>query len=95
MDAGAVLDFRMAWLGLPLRWRMFIREWDPPYRFVDVQVNGPYARWTPISTLETGGDMARGPRDVPAAGGPLGARGACVSVRPQGCRARGRFGSSG
>ena len=45
MDAGAVLDFRMAWLGLPLRWRMFIREWDPPYRFVDVQVNGPYARW--------------------------------------------------
>src|SRR2546425_625372 len=45
MAAGAVLEFRIAWLGVPLRWRMFVREWDPPYRFVDVQVNGPYARW--------------------------------------------------
>jgi len=45
MEAGAVLDFRLAWLGLPVRWRLFVREWDPPYRFVDVQVRGPYARW--------------------------------------------------
>ena len=45
MAAGAVLEFRIVWLGVPLRWRMFVREWDPPYRFVDVQVNGPYARW--------------------------------------------------
>ena len=45
MEAGAVLDFRVAWLGVPLSWRLFVREWDPPYRFVDVQVNGPYARW--------------------------------------------------
>jgi ligand-binding SRPBCC domain-containing protein len=41
----AVLDYRLAWLGLPLRWRAFIREWDPPARFVDVQVRGPYDRW--------------------------------------------------
>ena len=45
MAAGAVLEFRIVWLGVPLRWRTFVREWDPPYRFVDVQVNGPYARW--------------------------------------------------
>lgn len=45
LAAGAVLDFRMRWLGLPLSWRAFIREWDPPYRFVDVQVRGPWARW--------------------------------------------------
>jgi ligand-binding SRPBCC domain-containing protein len=43
--AGAVLDFRIVWLGLPLRWRTYIREFDPPYRFVDVQVRGPWARW--------------------------------------------------
>jgi ligand-binding SRPBCC domain-containing protein len=45
MTAGAVLDFRLRWLGLPLAWRTFVREWDPPYRFVTVQVRGPYARW--------------------------------------------------
>jgi ligand-binding SRPBCC domain-containing protein len=45
LAAGAVLDFRIVWLGLPLRWRTYIREFDPPYRFVDVQVRGPWARW--------------------------------------------------
>lgn len=45
LAAGAVLDFRVSWLGLPLRWRSYIREYDPPYRFVDVQVRGPWARW--------------------------------------------------
>jgi ligand-binding SRPBCC domain-containing protein len=45
LAAGAVIDFRIAWLGVPVRWRAFIREWDPPFRFVDVQVRGPYARW--------------------------------------------------
>jgi ligand-binding SRPBCC domain-containing protein len=45
LAAGAVLDFRATWLGLPLRWRTYVREYDPPYRFVDVQVRGPWARW--------------------------------------------------
>src|SRR5439155_23456924 len=47
MRAGSVYDFRMAWLGIPLRWRAFIREFDPPYRVVVVQVRGPDARWEP------------------------------------------------
>ena len=45
LSTGAVLDLKLSWLGVPLCWRAFIREWDPPYRFVDVQVRGPYARW--------------------------------------------------
>ena len=45
LAAGAVLDLRITWLGLPLSWRAYIREYDPPYRFVDVQVRGPWARW--------------------------------------------------
>jgi hypothetical protein len=45
LATGAVLDFRVTWLGVPLAWRSYVREYDPPYRFVDVQVRGPWARW--------------------------------------------------
>jgi ligand-binding SRPBCC domain-containing protein len=45
IEAGSVLEYRLTWLGVPLRWRAFIREYDPPFRFVDVQVRGPFARW--------------------------------------------------
>jgi ligand-binding SRPBCC domain-containing protein len=45
MAAFAVFDYRIRWLGLSLRWRTFIREYDPPAHFVDVQVRGPYHKW--------------------------------------------------
>ena len=43
LTAGAVLDFRVP--SLPVAWRVMIREFDPPHRFVDVQLRGPFARW--------------------------------------------------
>ena len=45
MSAGATFDLRLSWFGIPLRWRTFVREYDPPFRFLDVQVRGPYTRW--------------------------------------------------
>ena len=45
LAAGTVLDVRVRVLGAPLRSRIYIREYDPPYRFVEVQVRGPWARW--------------------------------------------------
>ena len=45
MSAGAVFDYRIRWLGVPIAVRMFVREYDPPVRFLDVQVRGPCARW--------------------------------------------------
>jgi ligand-binding SRPBCC domain-containing protein len=45
LAAGAVVDFSMRMFGWPVRWRVLIREFDPPFRFVDVEIWGPFARW--------------------------------------------------
>ena len=45
MRPGALIDYRLRFRGFPLRWRSEIAAWDPPHRFEDVQVKGPYRRW--------------------------------------------------
>lgn len=45
MHNGAVLDYVIRLMGLPLRWTSVITGYDPPHEFVDVQLRGPYAFW--------------------------------------------------
>lgn len=45
MARGLTIDYRVRVLGWPTRWRSLIDEWDPPHRFRDIQVRGPYRRW--------------------------------------------------
>jgi ligand-binding SRPBCC domain-containing protein len=45
MQAGALIDYRLRLHGVPLGWRTEIAAWEPPHRFVDRQVAGPYALW--------------------------------------------------
>lgn len=45
MAVGARFDYTICWLGLPLRWRTLITEYEPPQAFADSQECGPYALW--------------------------------------------------
>ena len=56
MRVGALIDYRIRVHGLPIRWRTEIVEWNPPHRFVDVQLSGPYRLWHHTHTFEERGD---------------------------------------
>jgi len=45
MAPGTLIDYRIHWRGIPLRWRTEIEVWEPNRRFVDRQLRGPYRLW--------------------------------------------------
>jgi ligand-binding SRPBCC domain-containing protein len=45
IGTGTLLDYRLRLRGIPLRWQSEIAAWEPPRRFVDRQLKGPYSRW--------------------------------------------------
>jgi ligand-binding SRPBCC domain-containing protein len=51
--AGTRIRYRLAWHGLPVTWTTQIRRWDPPFRFIDVQLSGPYQLWHHTHRFET------------------------------------------
>ena len=45
IEEGTMVDYRLSLYGIPLKWRSKITVWEPPHRFVDEQVQGPYKMW--------------------------------------------------
>jgi ligand-binding SRPBCC domain-containing protein len=52
MGVGTLIEYRLKLHRVPVRWRTRIEAWEPPRRFVDVQVRGPYSLWEHTHTFE-------------------------------------------
>jgi ligand-binding SRPBCC domain-containing protein len=79
MRAGARIEYALSLLGVPLRWRTRITDWQPGVRFVDEQESGPYAHWRHTHEFEAEGD-ATVVRDVVEYVEPLGRVGRLAHV---------------
>jgi ligand-binding SRPBCC domain-containing protein len=52
MRQGAIIDYKLRIHGIPVGWRTEIKVWEPPRRFVDEQILGPYRLWIHEHTFE-------------------------------------------
>ena len=61
MQSGTQIEYRLRWRGVPLFWRTEISVWEPPHRFVDRQIKGPYRQWVHEHTFaeRDGGTLMR------------------------------------
>ncbi|MDX1683276.1 MAG: SRPBCC family protein, partial [Phycisphaeraceae bacterium] len=73
MHDGTRIDYRIRLLGVPMKWKTVIPTWEPPHRFVDQQISGPYHRWIHEHRFETEGDrvIMHDRVDYRPRGGPL------------------------
>lgn len=55
MHPGTLIAYRLALHGVPVRWLTRIEVWEPPHRFLDVQLRGPYALWHHLHTFAPDG----------------------------------------
>ena len=64
MRPGALIEYRLGLFGVRFGWRTEIEAWEPPYRFVDRQIAGPYRRWHHTHTFvdQAGPDGSPGTR---------------------------------
>lgn len=85
MRRGALIDYTIRWMGLPMGWRTLISEYEAPRASVDEQLKGTYTVWRHLHTFE---ETARGTRIVDQVRyvlplGPLGRAAHAVSVEQQ------------
>jgi ligand-binding SRPBCC domain-containing protein len=45
MGWGAEFEYTIKVMGIRMRWKSLISDYQPPFRFVDEQTKGPYSYW--------------------------------------------------
>jgi ligand-binding SRPBCC domain-containing protein len=63
MGVGTLIEYRLRLHRVPVQWRTRVEAWEPPRRFVDVQVKGPYSLWEHTHEFEEDGPGATIIRD--------------------------------
>jgi ligand-binding SRPBCC domain-containing protein len=58
MRVGTLIEYRLRLHRVPVRWQTRIEAWEPPHRFVDAQIKGPYSLWEHTHTFEPDGPEA-------------------------------------
>jgi ligand-binding SRPBCC domain-containing protein len=64
MRPGTLIEYRLKLHGVRLNWRTTIAVWDPPHRFVDVQLRGPYRLWHHTHDFQPDGNGGTVMRDT-------------------------------
>ena len=59
LETGTRLHYRLDWRWLPIQWTTEITVWEPPRRFVDIQLRGPYRSWQHVHRFEAVGQGTR------------------------------------
>jgi ligand-binding SRPBCC domain-containing protein len=52
METGSLIDYTIRLFGIPIHWRTLISDYEPPFRFVDQQIKGPYTFWHHTHTFQ-------------------------------------------
>jgi ligand-binding SRPBCC domain-containing protein len=64
MGQGTLIRYKLRVHRVAVNWLTEITEWDPPHRFVDEQIKGPYALWHHTHAFEPLADGGTLMRDV-------------------------------
>jgi ligand-binding SRPBCC domain-containing protein len=59
VQRGTLIEYKLRLHGLPLRWTSQIVEWNPPHKFVDLQLQGPYKLWRHTHLFTAEGENTR------------------------------------
>ena len=52
INKGTLIDYTIRLMRFPVHWRTLITKYNPPYKFVDEQIKGPYLFWHHTHTFK-------------------------------------------